>query len=163
MDVRLELFLFPYRVWEPFLVCEGFWNAFLKTVRWTGCLIGRHSSCLDKPWEGNCCITLPSLPLAAVSKRKCWVYWGRTYCKFTSYLHPLFLLIMDSQLNIYKPSSVTELERVDLKNEKYPGNVTDLPACQPIKNGAECIWRRQMMNPWVRLTKGHKEIGSSVN
>lgn len=56
-----------------------------------------------------------------------------------SYLYQLFLLIMDSQLNIYKPSSVTELERVDLKNEKYAGNVTDLPACQPIKNRAECI------------------------
>lgn len=56
-----------------------------------------------------------------------------------SYLYQLFLLIMDSQLNIYKPSSVTELESVDLKNEKYAGNVTDLPACQPIKNRAECI------------------------
>lgn len=56
-----------------------------------------------------------------------------------SYLYQLFLLIMDSQLNNYKPCSVTELERVDLKNEKYAGNKTGLPAGQPIKNGAECV------------------------
>ena len=56
-----------------------------------------------------------------------------------SYLYQLVLLIMDSQLNIYKPCSVTELERVDLKNEKYAGNETGLPAGQPIKNGAVCI------------------------
>lgn len=163
MGIGLELFLLPYRVWGLFLAREPFWNSCLKEVRWTGCLTGKHSSCLNKPWEGKCCMTLPSLPLATASKRKCWVCWGKKHCKFMSCLYQLFLLITDSQLNIYKPSSVTELETVDLKNEKCAGDVTDLPACQPIKNGAECIWRRQMMNQWGRLTEGHKEIGSSVN
>jgi len=55
------------------------------------------------------------------------------------YLYQLFLLIMDSQLNIYKPCSVTLQERGDLKNEKYTVKETGLPAGQSIKNGAECI------------------------
>jgi len=46
---------------------------------------------------------------------------------------------MDSQLNIYKPCSVTLQERGDLKNEKYTVKETGLPAGQSIKNGAECI------------------------
>lgn len=80
-----------------------------------------------------------------------------------SYLYQLFLLIMDSQLNIYKPCSVTELERVDMKIEKYAGNETGLHAGEPIKNGVECTWRRQMMNQWVRQTEVCEQIDSSIN
>jgi len=49
-----------------------------------------------------------------------------------SYLYQLFLLIMASWLNTYKPCSVKELRRVDLNDEKYAGNETDFSAGQPV-------------------------------
>lgn len=58
---------------------------------------------------------------------------------------------MPSWLNTYKPYSVEVFERVDLKDEKYVYNETSLSA---VKNGAECIWRKQMMNQWLRLRDG---------